>query len=222
MKEIYILKGTSGESYPQFSERIFNLIERIKLLEKIIKIKLTLTEVLPPKISIIPFKKEKVAVISIVLDKNTDLSFIVESNGFIGSYEVEEAVPVAYKPTWELGEITPGACLLTLFHSRKDIDYDTFIDRWHNSHTPLSLRLHPLWNYIRNVVKRATVEDSVWYDGIVEEHVRSKRELLNPFIFFGPFFKVPYHMLLVYRDTKSFIDYKRIETYLVNEYIVRR
>ena len=28
----------------------------------------------------------------------------------------------------------------------------TFMKRWHEGHTPLSLELHPLWNYNRNVV----------------------------------------------------------------------
>ena len=220
MKEVYVIKGGSGESYEQFRVRINDLIEKLKGFDGIVKLKFTLTEAPPPKFSIIPFKKEKVNVISVVRNGREDLSFIKDSPGFVGAYEVEEAVPVEYKQTWEMGEVTPGVCLLTLFHSKKNIEYDTFIDRWHNSHTPLSLRLHPLWNYIRNVVKRPITEDSVWYDGIVEEQVRTRDELLNPFIFFGPFFKVPYHMLLVYRDTKSFIDYKRIETFLVNEYIV--
>jgi hypothetical protein len=58
---------------------------------------------------------------------------------------------------------------------------------------------------------------SAWYDGIVEEQFRTAPDLLNPLKFFGPPLKVPYHMYLVYRDTVSFIDMKRIEAYLATE-----
>jgi hypothetical protein len=134
---------------------------------------------------------------------------------------VEEAIPVTYEKTWGDGVPTPGECLLTLFHRKPDLDQDTFIRRWHGGHTPLSLRLHPLWNYNRNVVVKALNENSTWYGGIVEEQFRTAAELLNPFIFFGPALKVPYHMYLVYRDTISFIDMKRIETYLATEIHIR-
>ncbi len=57
-----------------------------------------------------------------------------------------------------------------------------------------------------------------WYDGIVEEQTRTRRELLNPFKFFGNGFEIIGHMISVYNDTRSFLDYKRIETYLATEY----
>ena len=130
---------------------------------------------------------------------------------------MEEAIPVGYNKSWEDGSTTPGECLLTLFHKKPGIDQDTFIRRWHEGHTPLSLKLHPLWNYNRNVVTGMLSEDSPWYDGIVEEQVQEASHLLNPFIFFGPLLKVPLHMYQVFMDTRSFIDMKRIETYLATE-----
>lgn len=63
--------------------------------------------------------------------------------------------------------------------------------------------------------------DKTWYDGIVEEHVREEADLLNPFRFFGKPWIILYNMFLVYSDTKSFIDYKRIETYLVKEIVFK-
>jgi len=110
--------------------------------------------------------------------------------------------------TWQNGEPTPGVCLLTLFHQKPGIDYQTFLHRWHNSHTPLSLKLHPLWNYNRNVVKEKITEYRDWYDGIVEEQTRTRAELLNPVKFFGKPHKILQNMLAVYTDTKSFLDYK--------------
>ncbi len=85
-------------------------------------------------------------------------------------------------------------------------------------HTPLSLRLHPLWNYNRNVVNSTLTGNSKWYDGIVEEQFKKPSDLLNPLIFFGPPLKVPLHMYQVLKDTRSFIDMRKIETYLTTEF----
>jgi hypothetical protein len=92
-----------------------------------------------------------------------------------------------------------------------------FIHRWHNGHTPLSLKIHPLWNYNRNVVLEKLTNDSKEWDGIVEEHFKIKSDLLNPLKFFGNPIIMVYNMLRVYFDTKSFLDYKTIEPYFATE-----
>jgi len=62
---------------------------------------------------------------------------------------------------------------------------------------------------------------SALFDGIVEEQVRKTSDLLNPFKFFGhPLVIVP-RMINVYRDTKSFIDYPTMETFLTEEYVIK-
>ena len=122
---------------------------------------------------------------------------------------------------WIDGQPSPGVCLLTLFSKKNNIDHPTFIDRWHNSHTPLSLRYHPLWNYNRNVVDEYLTTNDAAFHGIVEEQVRERRDLLNPFRFFGnPLVIIP-RMIHVYLDTKSFIDYPTMETFLAKAYVVR-
>ena len=134
---------------------------------------------------------------------------------------MHEALPVSYRKNWNDGEATPGACLLTLFSKKRNIDYETFINRWHNGHTPLSLRIHPLWNYVRNEVKEVLTKESPKFNGIVEEQTRMAADLLNPFRFFGnPLIIIP-RMITVYADTKSFIDYGTMETYLAAEYHIK-
>jgi hypothetical protein len=61
-------------------------------------------------------------------------------------------------------------------------------------------------------------EHPAWYDGIVEEQTRTRSELLNPFKFFGKPYRMIQNMMAVYLDTKTFLDYKKIETYLTAEY----
>ena len=51
--------------------------------------------------------------------------------------------------------------------------------------------------------------------------MRTDADLLNPFRFFGnPLVIIP-RMIAVYRDTKSFLDYRGIETYFAREVVVR-
>ena len=217
-KDIYLVRGNESEDYRAFTARILKIAKKAADQIKPLALKVTLTQQPPPKISVIPFKKSKIAVISIYLENQTDIKFLKEEKGFSGAFKVEEALPVMYEKDWPDGEPTPGACLLTLFHRKPGIDYDTFLDRWHNGHTPLSLKLHPLWNYNRNVVLQKISDHTDWYDGIVEEQTRTRKDLLNPFRFFGNALDITGNMIAVYRDVRSFLDYKRIETYFAAEY----
>jgi hypothetical protein len=217
-KLIYLIKGLPTESYIQFKDRIFDAVNVFAKAENPASLKLVITENSPPKISIIPFKKLKIASVSVCKEKNNLSPLLTDMNGFAGIYKVTEALPVVYSKTWNDGEQTPGVCLFTLFKPKIGLDYKTFIDRWHNNHTPLSLRLHPLWNYNRNVVDEKLTDNSEDWSGIVEEHFQNRSHLLNPFKFFGNPLVILPHMLKVYTDTKSFLDYKTIETYLAMEY----
>jgi len=220
-KEMLIIDGLPGEGHAAFKRRILDLGKAAAGSGSFDAVKACFTEAPPPALSVIPFRKDLTAVLSFhYKDPQSPkaLQDLAHEEGFRGKFLVEEALPVAYTKDWEDGKATPGACLLTLFHQRPGIERDTFMKRWHDGHTPLSLKLHPLWNYNRNVVLEASHEKSPWYDGIVEEQCRTRRELLNPLVFFGPARKVPKHMLAVWKDSRSFIDMKRIETYLCAEY----
>jgi hypothetical protein len=217
-KEMYLIRGNSKEDYIQFTERILQAAYSVVKILNIEALKVTFTQGPPPKISVIPFRKSKIAVFSAYKKDNVKIDLLMKSEGFAGAFIVEEAVPVSYEKTWEDGQPTPGSCLLTLFHRKPGIDYDNFIHRWHNGHTPLSLKRHPLWNYNRNVVLQTISENPTWFDGIVEEQTQTRAELLNPFKFFGNPLEILQNMMAVYTDTKSFLDYKRIETYLAMEY----
>lgn len=221
IKEIYLIKGVPEESYDDFSKRLIFLAKSVSEEELIIETKLTFTKEPPPKVSIIPFKKNKIAAISLIHKGGKLSERLTKEKGFSGAYVVEESIPVSYEKNWEDMEPTPGVCLLTLFKQKKGIDYNVFIDRWHNSHTPLSLKIHPLWHYNRNVVLKKLTPDSENWDGIVDEHMRTRSELLNPFKFFGnPLVIIP-RMINVYTDTKSFLDYKTIEPYLTCEICIK-
>jgi hypothetical protein len=218
LKTIYIVKGLPDEDYKQFEKRMFSLAERITSLVKPDTLKLNLTLEAPPILSVIPFSRLMVAAFSVTGKTSEPIHAISETGGYNGTYQVEEAVPVSYVKEWEDGTPTPGTCMLTLFRRKPGLDDETFLRRWHDGHTPLSLRLHPLWNYNRNVVTCASGDSRVPHEGIVEEQFLTKAELLNPFRFFGPPLKTPLHMLQVLKDSRSFIDMKTIEIYLTTEF----
>ena len=217
-KEIYLIRGASSESRDSFSKRIFDAVNNTIANFKPQTLSLTITDKDPPRISVIPFGKTCIAAISVVNPEESPVSVLVSLEGFSGAYKVWEDLPVSYEKSWQDQTPTPGVCLLTLFRKKKSIDYDTYINRWHNGHTPLSLEIHPLWHYSRNVVKEAIGESPEWWDGIVEEHTRTRSELMNPAKFFGGALKMPYNMIRVYKDVRSFLDYGNVEPYLVTEY----
>ncbi len=218
MKAILIAEGKKEDSYQEFKKRI--LSEAGNLTEICDQVKVVITDQPPPRFSIIPFRKSKIASISIYSTEKIPIE-VLELSHLIGGYKVEEALPVAYQKSWQDGEPTPGKNLLTLFRKKDGLDYDDFIHRWHNGHTPLSLKIHPLWNYNRNVVRSSLLDVSKWYDGIVEEQVKEDSELFNPFRFFGSPTVIIQNMLKVYFDVKGFIAYDSIETYLANEYWIK-
>jgi hypothetical protein len=220
-KEIYLIQGMQDETYAEFTKRISGLVEFVSETIYPVAIKYTITATAPPSLSIIPFSRKKLASVSVYKSNTMQINSLIDADGFYGAYKVTEALPVAYTKEWPDGHPTPGACLLTLFSKKKNIDYPTFIDRWHNSHTPLSLRYHPLWNYNRNVVEEKLHHEAFPFDGIVEEQVRTSADLLNPFKFFGNPLVILPRMINVYADTKSFIDYPSMETFLATEYVIK-
>ena len=74
---------------------------------------------------------------------------------------------------------------------------------------------------MRNTVDAKLSDDSMWFDGIVEEQMREERDLLNPFRFWGNPLVILPNMLKELYDTKSFIDFASMETYLATEYWVK-
>ena len=216
-KTIYVVRGLPDESHEDFSKRILSLADQLHTQNQILKAKVTFTQIKPPLFSIIPFKKSNVAVFSVVNDKDELFSPLIDEVGLSGAYDVDEALPVAYHKNWEDLTLTPGVCLLTLFKQKKSISHQIFLDRWHNGHTPLSLKIHPLWNYNRNVVLEKLTPESELWDGIVEEQFKTTTDLLNPIKFFGHPLIMPYRMWEVYTDTKRFLDYPSIEPYFAQE-----
>lgn len=191
------------------------------------RLTVTFTEVAPPALTVIPFRRSRIALFSIWPREGDDDASAwadaidPEGRASVAGYRVDESVPVAYQQTWEDGQTTPGVGILTIFRRRPGLDDETFLARWHGGHTPMSLEIHPLYAYVRNVVGAPVVEGSPPCDAIVQEHFRHPADLLDPTRFFGGLAAMVPNMLRVARDIRGFIDLRSMEVYFVSELVVR-
>jgi hypothetical protein len=134
-------------------------------------------------------------------------------------YLVTESVPMQYPDrTWPDGKKSPGVTLFTAFAKPDRLTDEQFFGHWHGSHTPLSFEIHPLWRYIRNSVARPLTAGASPYRGIVEERFRAIEDALDmERLFRGKAANMKRGM----KDVDQFLDRDRIDSALMNEYIVK-
>ncbi len=214
-------RGPQTESVGAFRERALAAGARL-LAHGPARLKLTCTAEDPPRLSVMPFRRDRLALVS-VWDGGTPEAAaarwnpVLQGEGASAGYRVDETTPRAYSRDWPDGCDTPGGSMLTLLHRRAGLTDAEFLRRWHEGHSPLALRIHPLWNYVRNVVTARVLTGSPSVCGIVEEQVRTRGELLDPVRFFGGGPRMIPNMLRVYLDVRGFLDVPALENYLVTE-----
>jgi hypothetical protein len=140
----------------------------------------------------------------------------------LAGYQVTESIPRAYARDWRDGDVSPGIVMLTLMNKNRRLSHEQFMHEWFEHHTPnIALKVHPLWNYIRNVVDCAVVEGSPPLDGIVEEHCLRRGDVTNPARYFGGPLKMIPNMVKVGLHANKFLDLSLVENYLLTEYHIR-
>ena len=222
-KWMYVLRG-DGESHQAWSDRMRTEVSPRLLGLEPSKLQLTVTETPPPKLSLFPFKSQPMAIFNVYDDAEDHTRFseaLQSSASSVSGYEVEEAYPVAYDKAWSDGEPTPSPILVTMLRKKAGISTDEFTRRWHDGHTPMSLEIHPLWYYQRNVVREAVTDGADPSDGIVLEACRTRGDLLNPTRFFGGALKMVPNMLRIASDINGFLDMRKTETFYATEYHLR-
>jgi len=133
------------------------------------------------------------------------------------AYLVTESVP-RHAATSEPadGGRSPGVSLLTTFGKPQGLDDDTFYARWHGSHTPLSLEIHPLLRYVRNSVARVLTPGAPPLRAIVSEAVASLEIAADPVRFFGS----PEGAKRAAEDLMTFVDFPTLSTVWMSEYVL--
>jgi hypothetical protein len=132
-------------------------------------------------------------------------------------YLVTESVPRALAGEEPgPGQRSPGVALVTTFPKPERIDDETFYARWYESHTPLSLEIHPLLQYIRNTVARVLTPGAPPLRAIVNESVASVEIAADPIAFFG----TERDRKRAIDDLLSFVDFDTLSTALMSEYVL--
>ncbi|MGB8331353.1 MAG: hypothetical protein WCE62_14605 [Polyangiales bacterium] len=222
-KWMFVLRG-NGESHASWGRRMREEVSTALLKLEPSKLQLTVTEEPPPRLSLFPFKRQPIAIFNVyghAADHTRFADSLQGSASSVSGYEVDEAYPVPYVRAWRDGEPTPSPILLTMLRKKAGVSSDEYIRRWHDGHTPLSLRVHPLWYYQRNVIREPITEGAEPSDGVVLEACRTRTDLLNPARFFGGALQMVPNMLRVANDIKGFLDVKKTETFYATEYHLR-
>jgi len=223
----FIFRPDARLSAPEFSALLHDVLIPRLLQAPPARIKLTHTGPKVPRLPVIPFRREPVALISLWplgderLDPRPWVEQLAPLAQDLAGYRVEESTPLAYNRQWADQVPTPGIGLLTFFKRRPGLNDDVFMQRWHGGHSPLSLKIHPLWNYIRNVVREPVFPGSPPWEGLVEEHFQHAEDLLNPLRFFGGPIKMLPNMARVAKDVAGFLDLKSLHSFLVQELFLR-
>ena len=220
---MYVLRG-NGESHQAWANRMRNEVSQRLLGLEPSRLQLTVTEAPPPKLSLFPFKSQPIAIFNVYDDTNDPSRFseaLQNAASSVSGYEVEEAYPVPYDKAWSDGEPTPSPILLTMLRKKTGISDGEFIERWHDGHTPLSLVVHPLWYYQRNVIRGPVTEGAEPSDGIAGLTKTPQRAVRWLSSSAGGALKMVPNMVRVANDIKGFLDMKKTETFYATEYHLR-
>ena len=219
-KLIYLIHSPPHLDRGAFCDRVrYDLAPR--LLERNPQaLKLGLTDPDLRKPLYLPIRKTGLALISIwTPDEPAPWTALIQTLGYyVAGYRVTESTPLAYDRDWPDGTATPGAALLTLFRKKRGLPREDFIRIWHEGHSPMALKTHPLWNYLRNVVDSPITRDAAPWDAIVEEHFRSEADLTDPRRFFGSTLLMVPRLAHVLAQTNTFLDHKTLESYILSEH----
>ncbi len=224
-KLVYVLWKSEATESSEFTKQLFDdKLPRLLALEPR-KLTLNVSDVDVGLGATVPIPNESGSVAGLVTvelgserDSEPMEELLSATSSQLAGYEVTESIPRDYdRRTWADGERTPGVKLVTLFRKPDRLSYEAFIKHWHESHTPLSLEVHPLWCYIRNVVERAVTPDAPEFHGIVEEQFRTVEDLTDPDRFYGS----EENQRRVLEDAREFLDLEKIQTYTMSEYIQR-
>lgn len=153
----------------------------------------------PPRLGIVPYVRRPFAV-TVGAPPDSDDGVVVQR------YRVETTTPIA--------GAAGGVGVVTLLRRRPGLDDATFRARWHDGHSPLAMRVHPLTRYVRHTVVEP-LDGAPPLDGIVIEQVRERADLTRPWRFFGAGGSWLLGAMRVGFDVRGWLDLSTIENQLV-------
>jgi hypothetical protein len=222
-KLVYLIGQRPGDDIAAFRSTLLGPVARDLLAADVRRLSINVADVgdIPDAIEVSNPDGLLSAAVSLWLDSLDARGPIEERLRDLGSqlagYLVTESVPREYAARdWPDGERSPGVTLVAAFPKPDRIDDESFYRGWQESHTPLSLRLHPLTRYIRNAVARALTPGAPPFRAIVEERVASLEDLADPHRFYGS----EADQQRAFDDLARFADPESLQGMLMSEYIL--
>lgn len=144
----------------------------------------------------------------------------------VTGYLVTESVPLEYsRRDWPDGAHSAGVTVMAMFERPAWLERDEFIRRWHESHTPKSLEIHPLRRYVRNVVARVLTPGARPFAGIVPEAFASLEDFTDLRRLYGgaheKYGGFEATLRLMVEDQKSFLDLAQVHVTIMSETLLR-
>lgn len=139
-------------------------------------------------------------------------------------YEDYGTTPHGPARTWADGDRSPGVLTVSLIHRPPDLGYESWIERWHGTQSPLSANLQPRCRYVRNEVVRALTDNAPEIHGIVEEAWPSVDHVADPMLFFnagGNPDVLSENITAMLESVNACLDLGRIRNNTMSEYLVK-
>lgn len=137
---------------------------------------------------------------------------------------VTESVPIVNTTqTVPLGERTPGINTIAFLEKPDHMSYEAWLDRWQGHHTQVAIDTQSTFLYIQNVVVRTLTEGAPPWTAIVEEGF-PREALTNPMVFYaagGSEEKLRENQTKMLESCRRFIDFSRLESHPMSEYILK-
>jgi hypothetical protein len=108
-------------------------------------------------------------------------------------------------------------------HRPAELDYATWIERWHGTQSPLSGELRPRCRYVPNEVVRSLAGDAPRIDGIVEEAWPSAAHVADPMLFFnanGDREQLAWNINAMLDSVTLCLDLDRLQSSTMSEYLI--
>ena len=237
VKLIYILWATKGQSKQRTRDLLLNEVQQrlydsgVNKLTMYIDDEHSTVRSPAPKLYRGPAISAEISLWVEELTKHHEIEKILEPYGFrIAGYLVDESIYTEYggnrhfrQRDWPDGERSPVVMAVTLMERPHRLSHDEWIRRWHGTQSPISEAMQPRARYIRNVVLQAVTPDAPPFEGIVEEAWPSARHITNPFLFYGArnIFQLAWNMYRMFRSVSAFLNFTKIRTSTMSEYILR-
>jgi hypothetical protein len=237
VKLIYVLWAPEGQSKKNIKDLLLNEVQQklydagVQKLTMYIDDEYSTVRSPAPKLYRGPAISAEISLWIDDAEKHQELEKILAPYSFrIAGYLVDESIYTEYggnrhfrERDWPDGERSPVVMAVTLMERPHRLSHEEWIRRWHGTQSPVSEAMQPRARYIRNVVLQALTPDAPPFEGIVEEAWPSARHITNPFLFYGAsnIFQLARNMYRMFRSVSAFLNFTKIRTSTMSEYILK-